>query len=624
MAEGLLGGILGNEGEEPKSEAAAEAAVAAAAFAAAVAAIASRQDPEVARKTGIFLDHQSRLLEIQATHLVDEHELRLAELRAQKREGRIRRFGMRIRVAFQIFAAVVAALIGVGILVLVHDAFTTRNVAVEPFQAPPGLAAQGVTGTVAASGLLDELNRLQQATRTSAVKREFSTAWASEVKLAVPETGISIGEISRVLKARFGHDVHIDGDLIETAPGTLALTIRGDGVAPRTFTGASGELSKLTIAAAEYVYSRAEPVPWAYYLQNNERNEEAIEFCRATFASADKAYRPYLLNVWANGVLATGGSAAESLALYRAALKLKPDYWAAHTNIVNAFWIMGNEEGAWRAGEDLYKAAGGRPGRAPELMYANLDNLTWNLLANLNAITADTDATAGAGSTSTSTEISIADAQARLHNPQAAELALQTTTPVANDPTIEAMTHFVRGGLALDAGNSQRAVTEMEAFGQAYRDPAISSNYPGLNCWIAPAEEAAGHPERADAALKAAGTYVDCYRFRGDILDHRGDWPGAQKAYAAAVGLAPDLPAGYFSWGVALSRHGDLAAAEAKLKGANQRGPHWADPLKAWGDVLAKQAHWREAVAKYNEALKYAPDWAALKEARQMAAKPRT
>src|SRR4030088_1411654 len=284
MSEGLLGALLGDEVDEPKSGGASEAAIGAEAFAAAVAAIASRQDPEVARKTGVFLDHQSHLLEIQAKHLEDAHELRLAELRAQKREGRIRRFGMRIRVAFQIFAVVVAAFIGAGVLVMVHDAFTSRAVVVEPFQAPPGLAAQGMTGAVAASALRDELNRLQRATRTSAVKREFSTAWGNEVKLAVPETGISIGEISRVLKSRFGHDVHIDGDLIETAAGALALTIRGDGVVPRTFSGASGEFSKLTIAAAEYVYSQAELVPWAYYLQNYQRNEEAIEFCRATLA----------------------------------------------------------------------------------------------------------------------------------------------------------------------------------------------------------------------------------------------------------------------------------------------------------------------------------------------------
>ena len=135
--------------------------------------------------------------------------------------------------------------------------------------------------------------------------------------------------------------------------------------------------------------------------------------------------------------------------------------------------------------------------------------------------------------------------------------------------------------------------------------------------------EKAGQPAKADAALKPFGNgmFVDCYRFKGDVLDLRGDWSGAQKAYADAVALAPDLPAAYFSWGVALLKHGDLAGAEAKLKDANQRGPHWADPLKAWGDVLLKQGKGKEALAKYNEALKYAPNWTQLKGAREAAAK---
>ena len=38
-----------------------------------------------------------------------------------------------------------------------------------------------------------------------------------------------------------------------------------------------------------------------------------------------------------------------------------------------------------------------------------------------------------------------------------------------------------------------------------------------------------------------------------------------------------------------------------KVNDANQRRPHWADPLKAWGDVLVKQDKTKEALAKYNE-----------------------
>jgi len=81
------------------------------------------------------------------------------------------------------------------------------------------------------------------------------------------------------------------------------------------------------------------------------------------------------------------------------------------------------------------------------------------------------------------------------------------------------------------------------------------------------------------------------------------------------------LTRGYYSWGVALAKHGDLAGAEAKLKDANTRGSHWADPLKAWGDVLVTEGNTKEAAAKYDEALKYAPNWSQLKKAREALAK---
>jgi predicted negative regulator of RcsB-dependent stress response len=75
---------------------------------------------------------------------------------------------------------------------------------------------------------------------------------------------------------------------------------------------------------------------------------------------------------------------------------------------------------------------------------------------------------------------------------------------------------------------------------------------------------------------------------------------------------------------VALAKHGDLDGAAAKFKDANQKGPHWADPLKAWGDVLAKQGKTKEALAKYDAALTYAPNWKQLKEAREAVAKHAT
>jgi len=620
MADGLLGGILGGEDEKPDVEA-AEGTAGAEAFAAAVAAIASRQDPEVARKTAAYLDHQSHLVQTQARHLEEEHAARLHFLRGQAREVDIRRFGLRLRVGFQLFIALTATVIGVGAAIMIRDAVTSNRVIVEPFDIAPNVAASVPSGKIAAGGLLDELSRLQDATRSAAAARGLSGAWTSNIRLGVPETGVSIGEISRLLTERFGHDVHIEGDLVQTPNGGLALTVRGNGVPPRTFSGSAMELDKLTVEAAAYVYSKSQPVRWAYYLQNSGRSEEAIAFCRAAAGSASRDDQPYLLNVWANSINNTGGSPQEALSLYRAALKIKPDYWIGYNNVINQLWVLGDEEGAWRAGEVMRKLAGGRPGRAPDLYFQNVDTLTWNLGVWLNATVADAEANAGVGTGLNTSGPAIADIQARLHDTEAADLALKTMTEDAHDPTIGAIAHFVRGRLAAEAGDTANALAEMEAFGAANANPIVATGYPGYQCWIAPAEEAAGRLDAADAVLKSAGTFVDCYRFRADILDDRGDWSGAQRAYAAAVALAPDLPAGYYSWGVALARHGDPAGAAAKLEDANQRGPHWADPLKASGDVLARQGKTRDALAKYDEALKYAPNWQQLKAAREATAK---
>jgi hypothetical protein len=145
----------------------------------------------------------------------------------------------------------------------------------------------------------------------------------------------------------------------------------------------------------------------------------------------------------------------------------------------------------------MRKVAGGRPGRAPETYYVNWDYLTWNLRAWLDPTVADAEANSGEGTGQGAAGRQIADTQARLHDPQAADLALKTTKEDPHDPTIAAMTHFVRGRRAAEAGDVASAAMEMEAYGAAYADPAVSSNNPGYNCWIAPAEEAAKHPDKA-------------------------------------------------------------------------------------------------------------------------------
>jgi tetratricopeptide (TPR) repeat protein len=614
MAEGLLGGLLGGEEEGDGTEAAEALRLSPEALSAALAIDEARRNPALAKAL-------SALVRAQTEEIAEQRALRLRHLESQSREGKLRRFGQRVRNGMQVFTALALSAIGVGVCIMLVDAFNSKSVVVDPFDAPPALAARGLTGKVVASGVLDTLTRLQAVTRSNDVGRRLAGAWSGDIKVEVPETGVSIGDLDRMLKARFGHELHIAGDLVQTEAGGLALTIRGDGVLPKTFDGGSGDLDKLTTQAAEYAYSQSQPALYVVFLTNAGRSPEAVAFAKGAYAATTAADRPLLLNSWAIALGNTGAPAQATRPLYVEAVRLKPDFWTAYNNLMNVDLILGDEEDAWREGETLRRRGGGRPGRAAESEYQNEDLVTWNLLPWRAAILADAAAHAGVGTGSGADAPSIADIDVRLHDAADAELQLQTSRSDATDPTVSALTHFVHGRLAAEAGDTVRAVSEMEAFQTDFANPTVAVNYAGYNCWVAPAEEAAGRPDKADVVLSTAGRYVDCYRFRGDILDHRGDWTGAQAAYARAVAIAPDLPAAFYSWGVALERHGDLAWAQAKLSAAHERGPGWADPLKAWGDVLARQGHWREALAKYDAALKLAPAWIQLRQARDVAAR---
>ena len=338
--------------------------------------------------------------------------------------------------------------------------------------------------------------------------------------------------------------------------------------------------------------------------------------------------RPYVLNYWANALIDQGaaGADAKALPLYREAVRLKPTFWIGYNNIMSALFGLGDEEGVVRAGNQLLIAAGGRPGRAPELYYQNYDQMVWDLPAVHAEMLADADAHGGVGTAAVSggaEYLSVAQIEVLMHDVAAAALRLQTT-PVdpGNIPDV-AEAAMDRALLAEERGDLAAAAGAWDAYAAAYANPTVSTNNPNYICFAAVTYEKTGQSAKADAALAAVGAlrFVDCDRFRGDVLDLRGDWAGAQAWYATAVKLAPDVPSGYYSWGLALARHGDLNAAAAKLEEANQKGPHWADPLKAWGDVLERQGKTAEALAKYDEALKYAPKWQQLQQARAAAAR---
>ena len=64
--------------------------------------------------------------------------------------------------------------------------------------------------------------------------------------------------------------------------------------------------------------------------------------------------------------------------------------------------------------------------------------------------------------------------------------------------------------------------------------------------------------------------------------------------------------------GSSLLARGEPEGAIAKFAIANQKGPHFADPLEGWGEAMMAKNQSHLALAKFAEANKYAPNWGRL------------
>ena len=620
MAEGVLGGLLGSEEEAPENAANAELSAGADAFAIAMAIEQARHDPKVAAATLVFLEQQAQLLKAQTAQLNAERAIRLHHLRDQSRESRLRRTGQRIRLGMQLFVAVGAMMFGFGFNVMLHDAFTSQAVVVEAFEAPAALASRGVTGKVVAAGVLDALQRLADSTRTTQKAMDSYSAWSSEIEIEVPETGVSVGEIHRLLQQRFGHDVRIGGDLVQTESGGLTLTIRGSGVPPKTFWGGAGDLETLSVQAAEYVYGRSQPLAFAVYLTGCGRDKDALAFLPGAFARAGTdALRSNLANSWGNALLNLNQQ-VQAAAKFRLAISLNPNNWVPRMNLPAALATAEGEEAAWRASTDLLRADAVAKGSVPDKrLFQNAAGLVWDLPLLLEADLADLAYNKGAGTIVVPDGPYLADAYGLLHDYASAARYMAASDPA--EPYAKAEVFMLQVYAALDRNDVAAALPPMEDFWKSWQGSAmLQASDLDYGCLLVLVYGLAGRPADAKAVFEKAGKWNRCYAFYGYALAQANDLDDAKRIWAEGQRLAPDLPFVYLYRGLSEAARNATPEAVADLKAAHNAAPHLAEPLKAWGDLLASENQWTNALAKYDEGLRYAPNWDRLKQARDFAA----
>jgi hypothetical protein len=171
----------------------------------------------------------------------------------------------------------VATVIGIGALLLIRSAIEAHGVVIEAFEVPPDLAQRGVTGEVIAKKVLDQLADMAAETSVMSARpaNSYSSSWGNDLKVAIPETGVSFGELSRYLHQALGHESHISGEVYETPTG-ITVTARAGEEPAKSFNGRIEDIDQLVRKAAESIYEQTQPFRFGNYLNFGGRRDEAL------------------------------------------------------------------------------------------------------------------------------------------------------------------------------------------------------------------------------------------------------------------------------------------------------------------------------------------------------------
>ena len=576
-----------------------------------------------------FLRDQRRLVNLQIANLEETQAL-------HHRHLALKYFGDRLRIGLQLLAIAFGVVIVAALGAAVWEAVNDHGLVIEAFSVPPALAQDGLTGQVVAARFLDKLQGLEAATESVRPAASYKNNWGSDIKVEIPETGITFAEFERLLRDKLGRSTQVTGEVVRTARG-IALTARFGDQPPQTFQGAEADLDALAEKAAEDVYRVSQPYRYAEYLSQHARLPEA-----AAAASELAANGPTGERAWADSLLAkldigrgdlvaarahidqglaAGGDGVEWVKIMRATVEA----WSGHDEALLAISLSLDRK-------DTRK----RLAQVTEASFEENRLVSSAYLAGQLGDYAKSATDYGAlvrGLGSGFYRAQAADVLALDHDDAAAARLLS----LAGRP--QDVDFYVKEGVdgwyalptyqvAAAQGDWPKALAEVrtvEAMIEAQKGshPVLGLMEPVL---VRPLEALALARTSDLAAAEAliGSTPRDCYlciRVRAEIAAAKGDRNTADHWFAEAVRQAPSIPFAYAEWADARLARGDSAGAIALYRIAHAKGPHFADPLKGWGDALARQGRSSEAIAKYDEALKDAPAWAALRQARAAAAR---
>ncbi|MGD0865907.1 MAG: hypothetical protein ABSA49_10165, partial [Rhizomicrobium sp.] len=448
--------------------------------------------------------------------------------------------------------------------------------------------------------------------------------WGSNVKVQIPDTGISIDELSRLLHGWLGHETHVSGEVYRTADG-IALTVRVGANPSQTFKGREADLDASMDKAANALLKEIQPFVFTDLLARRGNLSGSFGLAQKLSVVGSAADRALAYTTMAN-ILVIQGRFRESIAPYARSIALAPDDTMPLFFATNADAALDHGEAfaAHIASSVHLFATASLDDYRPEAL-ANLIPSARSMLAQTQGDFAEAVRNDRIAETISFSDYDVQGAAvtvsdlARDHDVEAARAILADHPQYSDgqaviwivDVEAQLPVTFVDADIDdwKDAAASLSSADRMALQSGRVNDARRSLIWP----WLAFAWAKTGNIANAEALVRM--TPLDCTRcleFRGRIAELGGDDAGAARWFARAVADAPSEPFAMTDWGSMLLQRGDTDGAIAKFRQANAIGPHFADPLEMWGEALARKNRSDLALAKFAEADKYAPNWGRL------------
>jgi tetratricopeptide (TPR) repeat protein len=592
----------------------------------AVAADAAKSDPTVATLAARLIEAQTAVARLQQEKLREEMATQQDEQRLMLSHLRVRRFGDYSRMALEIFIGLIVLMMLLGLAGMVFNATQAHELVFDELGVPPDIAAQGITGKALSARLLDEFSRIVGGTTSISQDAEtFRSGTGGNVRIAIPNTGISLGELDQYLRDWLGNEKHVSGDLVHASQG-LALTARLGQSPGTTFAGSAQDLAALINSAAETLYAQALPLRYADYLEQNGRYAEAVTVLRPLSQYGTALQRAQALASWSELLGATGDlRGSHDLAL--AAVHLAPNVLYTQWVLCDAEWALGHEQSEVDC-DDAVIRVGRNMSHSVTTDTANGwrydEAFKLELIGDYAGAVETIDRFSAAVQAATPGYDSLimfmrVDDSAREHDQGSASIGLAALPDIVWSFPPHLGSAWATTIIDTDKQDWHAAVADGQMAVALARDakgvgiPIIAGIPSGILPMLSTAYAHVGDFTRAESLIAPTALDCDsCVRARGRIAALRHDWQRAEKWFTMVDARSPSIPTAATEWGEMLLRKGDLDGAIMKFEEAHRKSPRFADPLEMWGETLMQENRSDLSLTKFEEADRYAPNWGRL------------